>query len=292
MSSLPASTGVVPAIQQPSKTFNSVIKTNFLNDLRFGHLNCRSLRGCVDEICETWYSLGLLVLALSETWLDDRDIIPEVDGPNGFKIVRCDRAGGRRGGGVGFILSNALETRLVASGAVGDVEFVSIEINLPYFLLFVYAVYIPPAVSNTDSFNSFLNTIDLNANFILLGDLNINLMSNSVATRDFKDLLSSLSLYCVPFQPTRFDALLDYSIIPDRMRALIMSSQQISLPGILMELLCLSLLRIFGACVGMTSDSCPTLLYVLTSSMTSSWGCLIGRFRSGGECTLTAALLG
>ena len=76
------------------------------------HVNARSLAPRLNEVCHLIQSEGIEILCISETWLSD-NVLDGVLIVPGYTLHRCDRPGGRRGGGVAMLLSNELRaTRL------------------------------------------------------------------------------------------------------------------------------------------------------------------------------------
>ena len=69
------------------------------------HFNCRSLLRHISELCLIFTRNHPLVIAISETWLNDTIIDSEVH-ISGYQMFRLDRSHGRKGSGVAIYLLN------------------------------------------------------------------------------------------------------------------------------------------------------------------------------------------
>jgi hypothetical protein len=75
--------------------------------LSFAHLNPGSAVQHISELNDLFKGVDLQLIAVSETWYKTRHTNRMV-GLDGFRVVRVDRVGGRRGGGVALYLSENL----------------------------------------------------------------------------------------------------------------------------------------------------------------------------------------
>lgn len=130
------------------------------------------------------------ILLLSETWLapgiTDADIIP-----SGYQILRVDRQGPQRGGGVGVAIiaptRYILQPVQMCNVPVGC-KFVRANISKQnnIVLLTVGCLYIPPRM-NDEVYLSIFNIIETVCskykNVLICGDFNLNINSNSVTVR-------------------------------------------------------------------------------------------------------------
>jgi hypothetical protein len=84
---------------------NIVLKSSFAHirgaKLNFAHMNPGSAVPHIGELNAILDGTDLQVVAVSETWFKAKHTNRQVN-LNGFRVVRADRGGGRRGGGVGF----------------------------------------------------------------------------------------------------------------------------------------------------------------------------------------------
>ena len=69
------------------------------------HFNCRSLLRHIDELRFIFTGNHPLVIAISESWVNDTVVDSEVS-ISGYQIFRLDRSHGRKGGGVAIYLVN------------------------------------------------------------------------------------------------------------------------------------------------------------------------------------------
>jgi hypothetical protein len=80
-----------------------VLKSSFARvqgpKLNFAHLNPGSAVPHIDELNDLFFGVDLQVIAVSETWYKTRHTNRQVN-INGFRVVRADRGGSRRGGGI------------------------------------------------------------------------------------------------------------------------------------------------------------------------------------------------
>nr|CAI5829537.1 unnamed protein product [Callosobruchus analis] len=85
--------------------------------LNLFHLNVCSLQGKREDIKTILYNNNIDVLAISETWLNEKIETSYVT-IDGYTFLRRDR--GSRGGGVGLYISNSLKFKKITSS--GEIE--------------------------------------------------------------------------------------------------------------------------------------------------------------------------
>ena len=108
--------------QEPSFYFPSPPSTSH-SYLRVAHLNYRNLLAHLDDVLLFIQSHSIIIMTLSETWLDDTVSDLEVCPPHyGLSIVRRDR--NRRGGAVAIMFSNHVRYRLCFDLSEGNVIIV------------------------------------------------------------------------------------------------------------------------------------------------------------------------
>ena len=131
------------------------------------------------EILEAFHDLNLDVLALTETWLEDGDVVtPAVLKECGFALHGCSRK--TRGGGVAVLTKSNLKVKTVKSSIrPKSFECLQVEIegsNLQKSRLVV--IYRPPSNSKTDflsEFEEYITSLDgLSGHPLILGDFNIH----------------------------------------------------------------------------------------------------------------------
>ena len=111
-----------------------------------GHVNARSLAPRLNEVCHLLDSERLEILCVTETWLSE-EVLDAVLLVPGYRLFRCDRPGGRRGGGVAILVSDELRvTRLHDTGDGGcGVEALWLSVcGAGRTAVVVGAIYRPP----------------------------------------------------------------------------------------------------------------------------------------------------
>lgn len=153
--------------------------------LKIAHLNIRSLRHKVDSLqLEGINNKTVDILTLSETWLDSTVEDSEIALP-GFNCVRKDRTGLKEGyGGVAIYLHERLPYRVREDVNSGDNECLWIEITRskckPTIICCAYRAPDADFVRFITNLENGISNIDLEkSDFVLLGDLNINMLPNS-----------------------------------------------------------------------------------------------------------------
>src|SRR6218665_324347 len=197
-----------------SSTFSSAYKEitlfhefsnnlKFLNQLRLGHLNFRSLSNKLPEISLLLAQTKLSVLALTETWLNN-DQASSINLP-GFTFVHRSRVSGIRGG-VGFFISLDIEFCEVEEAPRSkNNTFESIIIKLPQKTtsdIILGSIYRPLADSIlefTSAFEHLLNDLTkTNKKLFISGDFNINLLLFILYVNDIQTITDlSLIMFAV-----------------------------------------------------------------------------------------------
>ena len=173
---------------------------------RFCHLNVRSLLRCVDEIHDLIASIGdgRLYLSLSETWLDTNCPDGVVSIP-GYRIFRRDRCG--RGGGVAIFCPDNPRCKRREDLECNYLETVWIELGSSKKKpLLVCTIYCPPDAGC--QFFYSLSVMLENANkeckeILVMGDININYLSDCSITRRMESLSDEGCLTQMIAEPTR-----------------------------------------------------------------------------------------
>ena len=187
-----------------------------------GHINARSLTPRLNEVCHLLHSESLEILCISETWLTE-DILDAVLLVPGYKLYRCDRPGGRRGGGVAVLVSNDLRVSRLHETSGGDTGVEALWLSVGgagRATVVVGAVYRPPGALSArlraalrDQLESALAK---GKPVYVLGDFNVDLLSSDSAdSRNFNVLLNDLNLTQLVREPTHphpVPSLLDLAI--------------------------------------------------------------------------------
>ena len=187
-----------------------------------GHANTRSLAPRLNEVCYLLESEKLEILCISETWLSE-DVLDAVLLVPGYKLHRCDRPGGRRGGGVAILVSESLRVTRLHDSSDDDtgVEALWLSVGgVGRSTVIVGAIYRPPGaltVRLCDTLRGhFEVALATGKPVFVLGDFNVNLLNPDTAdSRNFTSLLSDLNLVQLitgPTHPCPTPTLLDLAL--------------------------------------------------------------------------------
>lgn len=200
-----------------------------------GHLNIRSMNTGFHEFTSYVERYKFEILALSETWLSQDQPSHAFQIP-GYNFIRKDRQA--RGGGIAMYIKKGLAFNKISLEFDSEnlFEFMCIEFvffSKKYFLISIYRV---PS-TNIPQFNQKLEDLltiitPLYENIIITGDLNINLLHNSVYTISLKNILNNFSLNQLIDRPTRIDShsatLIDLMITSSNLEVIDSNSVEIS----------------------------------------------------------------
>lgn len=183
------------------------------------HVNAQSLTPHFDEFLDYFTHNFYHVITISETWL--KPTIPSslVSLPN-YTFLRHDRMD-RTGGGVGLFVHDSLKSKILLSSphsVSSHIEYMFAEITTNSSPILFGVIYRPPRVPFDDTFETaLLNLIPSYSKIILSGDFNTNLLTPSPDRNYLTNLIHSLNLYAVSFNPTHHtqfsDSWLDLYII-------------------------------------------------------------------------------
>ncbi|KYM96624.1 hypothetical protein ALC62_12716, partial [Cyphomyrmex costatus] len=138
------------------------------------------------------------VLALSETWLRERDD-STIYAIKDYYLLRSDRTYGLRGGGVAVYISSTLLYSLIdllvplASSAV---EIVGAYIHLHKKRIAIFSIYRPPqaSIAAIHDLEACLSSVFCSIDYIVcMGDLNIDLLNSKGTNAHY--LHNIISLY-------------------------------------------------------------------------------------------------
>ena len=177
--------------------------------LSFLHCNARSLPKNYENVNILLSSLlfKCSIIGISETWLHAKS--PPLFALNGYKEIRKDRAHGR-GGGVLMYISDTLsfKPRNDLSFPQKTAECLCVEIDLPKEKNFVVCIVYRPPSSDVNDFLDDLESLMLTVNssdksVCIMGDFNIDLLSNSPNSLRFQNILASNAFSVMIDKPTR-----------------------------------------------------------------------------------------
>ena len=145
------------------------------------------------------------VLSLTETWFQEHTT-EDISGYNSYHTIRTLG----RSGGVSVFIKNHLKSRLISQCCISNenIEICSVEICINDVIVFVLGVYRPHS-GTVQAFNSSITSIldepcFRNKLCILLGDFNVNLLSDDPSTNSFIYNLQSHHFLPLITKPTRF----------------------------------------------------------------------------------------
>ena len=179
--------------------------------------NCRSLMPNLDSIRAYAALCKPDVIALCETWLDDTISDCEIFIPD-YYTIRRDR--NRRGGGVLLYVKECIPTASVLRHP--SLELLFVEVTLKHSPLSIGLYYRPPSSDRSlTEFEQFLESLKPNQlkSAMFVGDLNINLLSQSPVSQDILSTMLAFHLHQVVTEPTRVSSssssLIDHVYISD-----------------------------------------------------------------------------
>lgn len=141
-----------------------------LDYLKIAHFNPGSLIRHIDEFREVLRNVPLDIIAISETWFNDKKHNNMIVAISGYNLVRNDRTN-KRGGGVAIYVRDNIKFRVIKkSKSDATVEYTFIEIlNNRLEKLVVGVVYNPPKNSCIAGLNNILTDLSkstLPTNFV------------------------------------------------------------------------------------------------------------------------------
>lgn len=164
----------------------------------------RSLCNKFNELKPFVLENDFTAVAITETWLqpklpDDLYRIP------GYKLIRQDRP--TLAGGVAFYIVDSCKYAVLDKNVSESVEYLIIKLCIKNFSLGLAVVYRPDD-SSLGSLNIISDVVmcfhshDIQQ-FVILGDFNVNLLSNRPSSKFFNELLSQHSCLQLVKDPTR-----------------------------------------------------------------------------------------
>lgn len=173
--------------------------------LKFAHLNLRSIFTNFDVLKEYIISENVDIFAMSETWLNPEVDYDYINIPN-YVLVTTDRQG--RGGGAGFFIRNTINYKILLSEISDALEHVWISITYSGKHVIFGALYRPPKSNVLQSLdllnNAMSHLVPTSDNIIFAGDFNLNLLRPNYSGVDhFNNFLESFNLTQLVNEPTR-----------------------------------------------------------------------------------------
>ena len=166
----------------------------------------------IDLVTQLVQNSALDILALSETKIDSSISDSEIEIQN-YSVMRRDRA--RKGGGVCLFVSNSLKPRRRTDlEVVSDrSQFESVWIQVEFCQnrsSLVCCCYRPPHGNVNDFISQFTAVmeaaLDFSDDIIIIGDINLDLLSDSNTVTNLKDATGMLEVQNLVSQPTRLSS--------------------------------------------------------------------------------------
>ena len=167
-------------IQLNKNDFSS--KQNRPKEIKFGLLNCRSVRNKPLIIHDYVIENDFDILAITESWLskdNDLNVIGDLT-PNGYNFINIPRPASntkRAGGGVGLLYKNNIKIKNVTSKPFATFEHMECLVSLDKISYRMLLVYKPPPVDNAFilEFSEFITDFStLHEHVLIIGDFNIH----------------------------------------------------------------------------------------------------------------------
>ena len=180
------------------KHVNSDVKQSFdhsvtvrksLLGVKLGVMNCQSIGGKLDFVFDHVKEYQLDIVALTETWLSNEDsknkhVIDQCVA-HGYTVHHSPRTSGRRGGGVGILVNNAIKVtfrRIHVSPRITSFELMEAVLTICSISLRLIVIYrMPPSKINGlktgtfyEEFSDYVEKLSCaSGKVIILGDFNI-----------------------------------------------------------------------------------------------------------------------
>ena len=167
------------------------------------HINIRSLLPSLEEVRELLSGLSRpAILGVTETWLHSSVTVGEISVP-GYVVHRRDR--NSRGGGVLVYVAHSCRSWRRPDLEDPTVEVVWVELRVESHPMLLCDVYRPP--SSDGSLLTIIGhmlemAIGENKEVILMGDLNVNMMSTSTLLSSWNLIIEECSLTQLIGEPT------------------------------------------------------------------------------------------
>lgn len=201
------------------------------------HLNVRGLISSIDTLRLLLENYDVQFFGVTETWLLKNTVVHSkaIELP-GFKFVRHDRQVEKSHGGVGLYVKKGINAKIIRrSDASTKVEFLFVEVCDGSMKLLIGVVYKPLPCASYDDLDPVLaDLVSCYDNIVIMGDFNINILSDSSISNTFRCMWESLSLSIVPsgathfgnFEPTALDLFVANNL------SKVLYRSQFSVPGI------------------------------------------------------------
>jgi hypothetical protein len=162
-------------------------------------VNTRSIRNKADQFLHHCHNTHIDICGVTESWLTDNDdpIISSLTS-DCYRFLHANRQN-KRGGGVGLLVSTAIETTLNGSENKNSFEYAEWIVKNKQFTIMIAVIYRPPSLSFSlfiDEFSDYLSAcLSAKNNIVIMGDFNIKVNApEDTDTIKFMELLNSFDL--------------------------------------------------------------------------------------------------
>lgn len=170
------------------------------------HLNMRSVKNKIDdlEIYLDSFTAKFDIIVLTETWLRKDEAPPHIQGYKSITISRENR----RGGGIAVYVKNSYQYIVLddLTSLNENVESLFVKVSN----VVVGALYRPPSGIVAEFLHFFENALELlghlAASFVILGDVNIDALSDGPCAKEFQDIVHEHACTNMITLPTRITA--------------------------------------------------------------------------------------
>ena len=169
-----------------------------MKGVKMVHVNTRSLFGKLDQICNAFSDMDVIVI--SETWLNPSIPDSSIAIP-GFSIIRQDRncLSGKRGGGLCIYVKSKFKMDMLDNTlymTTKDFEIIGITLKHPFIKPFkIIGVYRPPTGTHKVLLEHLdkclMDIVNPRVETFILGDFNIDYSLNTIKKRYGLDKLES-----------------------------------------------------------------------------------------------------
>ena len=187
------------------ENLNSLISNK--NFVSFMTYNIRSFNANADTFFSMFQNNNCFpkILTLTETWFSDSNM-EDIPGYSSYHTIRTS---GRSGGVSTFVkeeLDSCLLTEFTFSNT--DIEVCSVRVSINSLPVIIVSIYRPHS-GTVSNFNNYLSRFFDNPSIrnnlcVVLGDLNINILTDSPDTNSFIYNMQSHHFYPFVTKPTRF----------------------------------------------------------------------------------------
>jgi hypothetical protein len=203
----------VPVTCEPEKCSTYIVKPNLY--LKILQQNVRSINQnfCSLQILLTRIKIDCDIVVLSESWINDHSNIPNLDGYYYFKSTNYHN----KSDGIVIYVKRQLNA-IIEEPMITDANCLVLKISTDTVVI---AIYRPPCFRIIDPFlnslQSLLDGLSNYKNIILVGDININILTSNTDSTTYLDMMSFHGLLPAITRSTRGKSCLDHVIVKTKL---------------------------------------------------------------------------